>query len=988
MDARPRCGSPHTEQEGDHAPHAVSETGCTNAPLAAHLRCNRHTPPPPSPPPRPSEVDSVFLDALVRYPLPLVSAAMACDVAGAEEELQLQLLYQPTRATMSSELRSPLAIAAPRHDGSVDERATAACAAAAVLSTALQHYWARPCSSAAAPLSPPIVDRELATSAPRAAPSWAAVSPFRACATPAFQSALRGLPGRAVHPAVRGAPWTAMDRWCHGLPTAADGAPPRKRVRTTTAAAAASPASLASKAGGGDVAEASLAALVVDGGGGRGLRGESLPRAASPRHCGAAAVLHRRVAENDDVLGFLLGTAPAPATSCPAPLSDAAPLPPLPVTQSRQHGALVETCGPPAQAVGGLGAAGSAHGGAPPPVMLSPATDTGVQESVAAAAPHRSMAVPFADDGATLAELREQCVRLGLLSTGHKSILVQRLRLYCSAVQPEQRQQPQDAAPSPSPSAAGIGVSAPPISPLPERVAVHDGSADVVRTAGSPPRTVFRYRSQSPSLPSAPPAVAVVAAASEVDEPRRPRRRLVQSPMEFLHSRFPTKAPLSSAEVAGGAPPLPTTTRAQEEALKGEAARVRWRWLVDVRERAAAPRGGGGGGGGRQHDAMLDIFHRQQVPIASVMLPAGDFMLSVELTPEEAAAAAAAAAHGDTEACGAATSADGDDGTSTSSSSVLSHLCSLVVERKTAADLDASVKGVRYSEQRRLLAASPFRLVVWLVEGTDVAQRGGHRRPPDGHLGRGGSPPPSRTPSPVPSCSSGGAAPPASPPPAVSSAECARQRVDTACASLGLHGAGFVVVRTRSTAESVQYLKALAVHVVRQLASRRLSRRCVVGSESGPLAGDAAGQRVCHGGAQETAAPLPPLRAGTRVPPCGDGTPCDATGDVSAAACVPCHSALHCFTPAAPCLDSVAALQRRLRARTAFPRMLMCVRGCSAALATLLSSRYGTLVGLWRELRRRGREVCDADPTIQRLTTAQTKVYVLLTEFLLATDYL
>ncbi|ESL07568.1 DNA repair protein [Trypanosoma rangeli SC58] len=87
------------------------------------------------------------------------------------------------------------------------------------------------------------------------------------------------------------------------------------------------------------------------------------------------------------------------------------------------------------------------------------------------------------------------------------------------------------------------------------------------------------------------------------------------------------------------------------------------------------------------------------------------------------------------------------------------------------------------------------------------------------------------------------------------------------------------------------------------------------------------------------------------------------------------------------CINVTARIKRALRARTTFPRMLMCVRGCSSGLATRLACKYGSLLHMWRRLRQYGREACDADRDVRRLSNTQRDVYVRLTEFLLAEEY-
>ncbi|KPA79230.1 hypothetical protein ABB37_05712 [Leptomonas pyrrhocoris] len=421
---------------------------------------------------------------------------------------------------------------------------------------------------------------------------------------------------------------------------------------------------------------------------------------------------------------------------------------------------------------------------------------------------------------------------------------------------------------------------------------------------------------------------------------------------------------------------------------------VRWQWLVDFRERA-----GGQRGSRSKHEGMIDAFRRQQVPCTSVMLPCGDFMLAVDLSPQEADELQQAHQRGSSSAASVLSQAEestnevrGATGNAPAEPSpIFGHVCSLVVERKTAADLDASVKGSRYSEQRRLLEASPYALVVWLIEGTDVGGGGAGRSAKGGFFSRphtcpqqGGS----RSPSPAPNdsdvASATDVASVASPTSPSSPVESAQQRVDSACASLGMqqqqqHGS-WLVVRTRNTAESVQFLKQLALQVARQLAARRLTHRETSSASRSALPivttdMDLARVEVgAHLSSSFCSLPLARMTAPSR-------------GESAAHVCRALSHAFLQFGPTQDCLQSVGALQRRLRAQTAFPRMLLCVRGCSPSLAALLTSKYGSLMGFWRALRRHGREACDADRDIRRLSTAQKKVFILLTEFLLAKDY-
>ncbi|CBZ27483.1 conserved hypothetical protein [Leishmania mexicana MHOM/GT/2001/U1103] len=853
-----------------------------------------------------------------------------------------------------------------------------------------------------------------------------------------------------------GAPWTMMDAWCHGFAaTVADGGRNRKRARTASPTAA----SLTSAA---PTTFARLHSRDTHDGGNATMGSKNSPPPTvttvaahdtfrtnpSPDSVAAlfswgspttphetADVLQSRVAENDDLLDLLLGVEQNASRSpefsgrltfSRAQLTEATGVAGAEVRTegeserialAKRDGSATASSSRTASrlrtsaacvGVDGLATSCAQRNQVATSLALTAATTAtamprGLTLSTSADADF-SCGAADANNGehvlvSTVKDLRNMCTRLGLLSTGSKTTLQQRLRLYyASAPAPQQSgiRVPLVAAVANLSSALHV--------PLDSGATRAGDEASASRCTGSPPRTVFRYHSPPQSSESDLPASAAAAAvrqsrtcateavsgpatraaasaASEhVAVPTSSRAaasgqcgRLVPSPTQFLHdlASRTTRTPHTALAMRCDAhlPASVTAARAQQEELTSETGRVRWQWLVDFRERSSAHRGGGGSGW-RQHEGMLDVFRKQHVPCTSVMLPAGDFMLSVELSPEEAAAMHMCDVSSSKEAGAGVPSASA---TTEGAAPVLSHVCSLVVERKTAADLDASVKGARYTEQRRLLAASPFRLVVWLIEGADVAGGSGtgflHRgqRHRQGGGGTGSDTQPgSRSPSPAPS----------------SPVESARQRVDSACASLGLQGKGWLVVRTRNTTESVQFLKLLATHVARQLASYRL-HRCMGEGKSGMTAGTD-GSAAC-----QTAAQYPSAQRVARAE--GGDAHCGnifrSAGDDAPTTCMAGAVALLQLTPTNTCLQSVSALQRHLRAKTAFPRMLMCVRGCSAALASLLSSKYGTLLRFWRELRRRGQEVCDADPDIQRLTTAQKKVYVLLTEFLLAKDY-
>ncbi|GET89000.1 hypothetical protein, conserved [Leishmania tarentolae] len=1095
---------------------------------------------------------SVFLDALARYPLPVVSPATAQDVAGSQQLRQLHQLRTHSPSRLPSDMPSEpatTASASPVHiyrpTGLLrDEGRTGfsggAQHAANDLTASIPQFWALlPVSAAATtPLStPPTTAKEDARGAlhrtavsacgptpqptPLLPPPWAAFSPFRFCADPLFHAALKRLPRhcdgtvhkqqlrkRSVAPSSQrnchtpdpsslfrraggiasvwrssgegphdkpssvsaaaavnasvpgdgsvlvdaplGAPWTMIDAWCHGFAaTEPDEGQSRKRTRTASPTSA-SPTSVEPQTfahrscsethDGGNTKVSSkksppptVNSIAAHGTLHTNVLSDSMASPflwASPTRSNETEdALQGRVAENDDLLGLLLGVeqnasrspeSPGKLLCLQARLAETTEVAGSEVDmEGRSERIDLAKCDDGAKAsrtrvISRLetsavlaGSDGLATSCAQRNRMITPLASTAV--ATEAAMPQGpalgtsdadfSSGVAVTNTGervlaSTVKGLRDTCARLGLLSTGSKSTLQQRLHLYYASTRT-----PQESGVRVPLVAATETVSSSPHALCSPDAARKGGEVRAFRSTGSPPRTVFRYRSPSQTSGSVLPASASAAAAVTAPQPHAcvaetvsgattrtamsaawehaatsgQRRHIVPSPTQFLQdlASRTTRPPHTALATLFDAhsPSSVKAARAQQEELMDETGHVRWQWLVDFRERSTAH---GGGRGRRQHDGMLDVFRKQRVPCTSMMLPAGDFMLSVELSPEEAAAMHVSDTSASTEADAGVLSASS---TAEGAAPVFSHVCSLIVERKTAADLDASVKGARYTEQRRLLAASPFRLVVWLIEGTDVAGGNssgffarGQRYRQGGGCTESDTQPGSRSQSPTPS----------------SPVESARQRVDSACASLGLHGKGWLVVRTRNTTESVQFLKLLATQIARQLASYRLLRRCV-GEDTPSMAAETEDRAVCPNSAQD---PLARHLARTGGGDTHFGNLLPDMGDTVSRTRMAAALALLRLTPTNACLQSTSALQRHLRAKTALPRMLMCVRGCSAALASLLSSKYGSLLRFWRELRRRGREGCDTDPDIQRLTTAQKKVYVLLTEFLLAKDYL
>lgn len=1092
-----------------------SPSGCrsgavpsVNAQLYSYLRAHP-----------PSSASDLILDGLRRYPLPMLTGAAATDVAG----------MVPATAQPTSSRNSP-AEGVHMYEG------------LHVAADAIHRFWQATYSSSLlvsssySPLSSDRAEERLSPHSPdlfttreaagtTGCAAWLAQSPFRMCARTSFHAQLRrcATPAPSPPPSYRtffqgqhtnrstgiectGGLFSSIDAMCHGFRAAVEEVKQgpshtRKRLRaaptTPDTAKAVDPSTQRAQQHG------EVCSRKIDGrlntsseqittesrvmGEYTAVRAE----VEGTEVCVASPALRSRVAENDDLLGMLLGV---PTTAPPASFeksnggSNISEGTAIPHREGLGEGNDEETrrlrmdpekqfhCSskpvPSRDAPAHTASAPSETDlfGVPAPVPLSRAAG-GVGRDLPPLL--CGAAAVNDDDEASLANcsvkaLKDMCNRHGLLTTGPKSVLLQRIHLYKSSVQ-----QANDT--------AVVAQERQLCSSSCTQAAVTPPALTSTRSAsGSPPRTVFRYRS-----PSASPVAATTTAGSPASVEKAPTatahslslaaiatgsgglitsmsrmeavldtsdastsppitssrsaRRLVPSPVEFVQQLMTThqkqlrqqqQASASSATArstcqpsevgfdfdgsdlfcesastttttnaavaaySSSPPAAPAASRAQEEDLKSEVANVRWQWLVDYRERAGAHRGGRS-----KHEGMMDAFRRQQVPCTSVLLPGGDFMLAVDLSAQEAAelrqtrdqssdaaAAAAAAVHAESQenrkkpspappVNNSSNSNDAYEG----KTAVCGHVCSLVVERKTAADLDASVKGSRYTEQRRLLTVSPYALVVWLIEGSDVdgGGRGGKRGFfASSMTSRRGGREESRSPSPVPanggssddmlsaatSTSSAAATSPASP---HSPAESARLRVDSACASLGLQKHGWLVVRTRNTAESVQFLKLLAGQVVRQLARRRLAQR------TSPQTALSAFENESHYAEAIQLFRLLPSSA-----------PSFSSRESGASL-----SALLQFAPMETCLRCVGALQRRLRARTAFPRMLMCVRGCSPSLAALLSKKYGSFMGFWRALRRHGREACDSDPDIQRLSTAQKKVFVLLTEFLLAKDY-
>ncbi|KEG09096.1 DNA repair protein [Trypanosoma grayi] len=438
-------------------------------------------------------------------------------------------------------------------------------------------------------------------------------------------------------------------------------------------------------------------------------------------------------------------------------------------------------------------------------------------------------------------ELRVRCASMGLLTNGTKKDLIARLRQHNSlqpsgppsellrtGEQPQQEQQQRQQKQKQQTSGMMIGDA---LSAATKRYGLtNEEQFEYSQRL----RTPFRSPSATSQSPSPPPAE---------QQQQQPPRRLLGTPQEFVDA-------LVQRNKRGGR----TARAAAFASATNDTTCSSWRLLVDNRERIRGT-----------HDHVIEAFTAAGVPTVSCALPCGDFMIGIDAP------------------CGTSVQPMGGEGSNSFSASSIfaegsggqaQRIFSVVVERKTVKDLCASIATPRYYEQRRLLSASPFRSVVWVVEGTTQQLR------PEEH-----------------------------------------RRVLSACASLAAVPR-FCVVRTRHLAETIVWLRSLAAAYVTALTPT------TVGIGKRPLLADSTA-----------------------------------------------------------CMRHVAELRRELRARTTFPRVLMCIRGCSSGLAVQLARKYGSLLNLWRRLKNQGREACDADMDIRRLTTTQRDVYVRLTELLLAEEY-
>ncbi|CCW65991.1 unnamed protein product [Phytomonas sp. Hart1] len=622
--------------------------------------------------------------------------------------------------------------------------------------------------------------------------------------------------------------------------------------------------------------------------------------------------------------------------------------------------------------------------------------------------------LPFSLGSSTLKELRDRCAANGLLLSGTKSDLYHRLMLFQERQRPDMwtglPHQPMDVAlpttvvgpvngdcstdplekrsPSPSPpprfdSLSHPSAASPTISQLRE---VSNGlfsfsREDLSLSSSSPPpkRTVFRYH----SCKSKPPlnhseANQVHSRTNDLGFTERkilqvppqdgttleqglsPCRRVVPTPEIFiqellnnpLRSNRPRLLPHEKSRrpcgLHGGVMSQDRVTACKPVTTEGP----QWQWLVDTRERVRG-----------KHNGMLALLEQQHVPCASCMLPCGDFMLNVNVgtfeaeedTAQDQCRSVDANSRGGVQNDATWTvPQDLSQSISTFSLPLFPYLCSLVVERKTVADLDASIKGNRYLEQRNLLLRSRFQLIVWLIEGSEASSGRGHRgngspctvNAGNSFFGHAQRDPLRSKQQPdkegvgekitecrVPDKRDG-----------LCGIETAfsslipegQRRVYSACMSL-THQPGFCVVRTRTVQESVTFLKHLGAAVAHQVArALATGSTLAVGSSSF---------------ATQLSSPFPSL------------------------------------LPTMPSLQRLQKLQKSLRAQTVFPRMLMCIRGCSSALAQTLFNKYGSFYNIWKELQERGALACDEDEDIVKLSVSQKKVFVLLTEFIMSREY-
>ncbi|ORC88781.1 DNA repair protein [Trypanosoma theileri] len=453
-------------------------------------------------------------------------------------------------------------------------------------------------------------------------------------------------------------------------------------------------------------------------------------------------------------------------------------------------------------------------------------------------------------------ELQAICASKGLLTRGTKKELIARIHqhnaLKDSGALSEQQKVVVVEKPHPQEEHNVVTMSGNIAATSPKRVALTN---EELLEHSQRLRTPFRSPSTSQHSPH------------RSAEPVPKIHRLLATPQEYV------AALIKQNRQGGGGGGGNNNSRSAAAATSTTEETTRWPWriLVDNRERIRGA-----------HEHVIKAFDSASVPTVSCTLPCGDFMIGIDVPAGYSARRDyLQTMEGDDSISRLHLSSD--VGVNTPAQS----LFSIVVERKTTKDLCASIASSRYYEQRRILSASPFRSVVWVVEGSIESLRPDEQR-----------------------------------------------RVLSACASLATVP-NFRVVRTRHLAETIVWLRHLSMAHISSLAKVTTTT--------------------------------------TR-----------GRGEINS---ISSSSSSSLLADCAACMEHTEKLRRALRARTTFPRVLMCVRGCSTALATQLASKYGSLLQLWRRLRDYGREACDADEDIRRLSSTQKDVYVRLTEFLLAEEY-
>lgn len=453
---------------------------------------------------------------------------------------------------------------------------------------------------------------------------------------------------------------------------------------------------------------------------------------------------------------------------------------------------------------------------------------------------------PLPEEKLSWRELRDRCLSKGLLGSGTKVHLIARLRKHGASKLAETSPKPRYVPDSQAEVLSHLREDSERCSRSMSSAGHTSTVSDMIRH-GQRLRTLFR----SPNTDIAP-TTSLAEGGSE------PQGRLLGTPKEFVASQQRERKLVHST------PSMPTNTTDidadENETPKEEGCSNNYSWhlLVDNRERIKGA-----------HENLIEVCSRAGAPSVSCTLPCGDFMIGIN-SPNVGCSANSANVP-DYQCRNAAGCTVLREGAMYGQTQKISFL---VVERKTVKDLCASITSSRYYEQRQLLSSSPFRSVVWVVEGTMESITVEERR-----------------------------------------------RVLSACASLASLPR-FRVVWTRHLSETATFLRSL---------------------------GKSVGSILCK----------------TKMEQCPETLVTNCT----------------------ECLQYINKIRKDIQARTTFPRMLMCIRGCSAPLAIQLASKYGSLLGLWRRLKYQGVDACDADPDIHRLTKPQKEVYLCLTKFILTRSY-